>query len=98
MSMAPYRIRVFLDHKGAVSDFIMAGTTFNTIDAARLYVKKQFDDTIANLENTGTSYKVSCIAEKDRTDIPQSYQQDYESFFCKSLLTGSFTMVMEIIR
>lgn len=98
MSMHPYKIKVFLDHNGAVSDFIMADTEFETVDAARLYIKKQFDDTITNLENANTSYTVSCIANKDSIDIPRGYQQDYESVFYKKLFTDDFTMIMEIIR
>lgn len=98
MSMHPYKIRVFLDHSGAVTDFVMADTEFETIEAARLYLKKQFDDTITNLENTNTSYTVSCIANKDSIDIPRGYQQDYESLFYKKLFTDNFTMIMEIIR
>lgn len=96
--MRPYKIRVFLDHKGAVSDFIMSDTEFKTVDAARLYIKQQFDDTITNLENTNTSYTVSCIANKDNMDIPKGYQQDYESLFYKKLFTDDFTMIMEVIR
>ena len=96
--MHPYKIKVFLDHNGAVSDFIMADTEFETVDAARLYIKKKFDDTITNLENANTSYTVSCIANKDSIDIPRGYQQDYESVFYKKLFTDDFTMIMEIIR
>lgn len=98
MSMHPYKIRVFLDQSGAVIDFVMSDTEFETIEAARLYIKKQFDDTIENLENMNTSYTVSCIANKDSIDIPRGYQQDYESVFYKKLFTDNFTMIMEIIR
>ena len=96
--MHPCKIRVFLDNKGSVSDFVMKDTEFDTADEARLYIKKQFDDTIANLEDSNTSYTVSCIANKDSFDIPRTYQQDYESLFYKKLSTDGFTMIMEAIR
>lgn len=96
--MTPYKIRVFLDHNGAVTDFVMKDTEFETIEAARLYVKKQMDATIDNLEKADTSYTVTCIANKDSMDIPRGYQQEYESIFFKKLFTDDFTMIMEVIR
>lgn len=95
--MTPYKIRVFFDHNGAVTDFVAKDIEFETIEAARLYIKKQFDDTITNFENANTSYTVSCIANKDSIDIPLGYQQDYESVFYKKLFTDDFTMIMEVI-
>lgn len=101
--MTPYKIRAFFDHNGAVIDFVAKAPEaedleFETIEAARLYIKKQFDDTITKLENANTSYTVSCIANKDSIDIPLGYQQDYASVFYKKLSTDDFTMIMEVIR
>ena len=69
----PYKVHLLLNTKGAVTEHL-CDSDYDTLKDAQAYINEQIKETMDNLDNSGESYTVSCIAHKNAYDIPRAYQ------------------------
>lgn len=93
----PYKVHLLLNTKGAVTEHL-CDSDYDTLKDAQAYINEQIKVTMDNLDNSGESYTVSCIAHKDAYDIPRAYQSTMNPLFCKIIKTEAFVMEMTAVK